>query len=113
MGNSGKSRFHQLEYDSKMRFLETHSHTSERLGYEARKNRGKVIEGKRRRYDEANHCQKPPADRQRGGDGGGRRKATKRKRMRHDKGHQRQNSPAMAMYVYIVPSIHTSRTQQV
>ena len=39
MGNSGKSRFHQLEHESKTRLLKTHSHTSERLGYEARKKR--------------------------------------------------------------------------
>ena len=27
-----------IEHESKMRVLKTHSHTSERLGYEARKN---------------------------------------------------------------------------
>ena len=32
MGNSWKPRFHELEHVSKMRFLKTHSHTSERLG---------------------------------------------------------------------------------
>ena len=52
-----------------MRLRKTHSHTSERLGYEARKNIKKPIEGKRRRYDKANHRQKPTADRQRGGGG--------------------------------------------
>ena len=50
-----------------MRLIKTHSHTSERLGYEARKNGKKVVEGKRRCYDKANHGQNPPADRQRGG----------------------------------------------
>ena len=70
-----------------MRLLKTHSHTSERLGYEARKKtRRKLIEGnadttlrqttvknlprtasvvrgarRRRRYDKASHRQKPPA----------------------------------------------------
>ena len=50
-----------------MRVLKTHSHTSERLGYEARKNAKKTIEGKCKRYDKVNHRQKPHADRQRGG----------------------------------------------
>ena len=50
-----------------MRLLKTHSHTSERLGYKARKTRRKAIEGKRRRYDKANQRQTPPVDRQRGG----------------------------------------------
>ena len=45
MGNSGKFRFHYLEHESKMRLLKTHSHTSERLDYEARKNAKKIIEG--------------------------------------------------------------------
>ena len=44
MGNSGKFRFHYLEHESKMRLLKTHSHTSERLDYEARKNAKKIIE---------------------------------------------------------------------
>ena len=34
-----------LDHESKMRLLKTHSHTSERPGYEARKNAKKVIEG--------------------------------------------------------------------
>ena len=37
-GKFGKSRFHQLGNESKMRLLKTHSHNSERLGYEAREN---------------------------------------------------------------------------
>ena len=37
MGNSEKSRLHYLEHESKMRFLKTHSHASERPGYEAMK----------------------------------------------------------------------------
>ena len=45
MGNSGKSRFPSLDNESKMRLLKTHSHTSERPGYEARRNAKKVIEG--------------------------------------------------------------------
>ena len=74
-----------------MRLLKTHSHTSERPGYEARKN--EVIEGnadtirqtthqslprtanvaggarRKRRYGKTNHRQNPPAYRQRGGGG--------------------------------------------
>ena len=74
-----------------MRPLKTHSHTSERPGYEARKNAKKVIEGnadtiirlppsknlprtasvargarQRRRYEKVNDRQKPPANSQRG-----------------------------------------------
>ena len=52
-------------YESKMRLLETHSHTSEQVGYEARKNTKKAIEGKSKHYNKANHHQKtsrlPPA----------------------------------------------------
>ena len=75
-----------------MRLLETHSHTSERPGYEARKNAKKVIEGnadtirrqtirqnlprtasvagrarRKRRYGKTNHRRNPPAYRRRGG----------------------------------------------
>ena len=41
MGNSWKPRFHELEHESMMRLLETHSHTSERQGNEAGKVRKK------------------------------------------------------------------------
>ena len=44
MGYSGKSQFPKLDDESKMRLLKTHSRTSERPGYEARKNAKKVIE---------------------------------------------------------------------
>ena len=40
-----KSRFHQLEHESKMRLVKTHSHTSERLGDEPRENAKKHIGG--------------------------------------------------------------------
>ena len=75
-----------------MRLLETHSHTSERPGYEARKNAKKVIEGnadtirrqtirqnlrrtasvaggarRKRRYGKTNHRRNSPAYRRRGG----------------------------------------------
>ena len=50
-----------------MRLLKSHSHTSERLGYERRRNAKKGIEGKRRRFDNANHRQRTPADRPRAG----------------------------------------------
>ena len=103
-----------------MRLLKTHSHTYERLGYEARKNAKKINRRKRqalyqgkpppktsreppawragrdeeRHYDKANHRQKPAADRQRGGGGARRRKAIEGKRRRYDKENQRQNPPA-------------------
>ena len=38
-----KFRFHLIEHESKMRLLKTHSHTSERLGYEARKKAKKTL----------------------------------------------------------------------
>ena len=85
-----------------MRLLKTHSHTSERPGYEARKNAKKVIEGNAdtirkqtirpnlprtasvagggetaRRYGKTNHRQNPPAYRRRGGGGDKRRKRTR------------------------------------
>ena len=34
MRDSGKLRFHELDYESKMRLLKTHSHTSNRLAME-------------------------------------------------------------------------------
>ena len=77
-----------------MRLLKTHSHTSERPGYEGMKNAKKVIEGnadtirrqtirqnlprtasmaggtrRKRRYGKTNHRQNPPAYRRRGGGG--------------------------------------------
>ena len=61
MGNAGKSRFPLLYHESKMRLLTTHSHTSERPGYEARKNAKKVIDGNADNYKEANHPSKPAA----------------------------------------------------
>ena len=57
-----------------MRLLKTHSHTSDRLGYEARKNTKKATAGKRRRNDKGNYRKNPPSDRQHGG-GARRRKA--------------------------------------
>ena len=69
-----------------MRLFKTRSHTSERLGYEARKNAKKCNWRKRRRYNKSNHCRKPPAYRQRGG--GARRKR------RYDKTNHRQKRPA-------------------
>ena len=44
-GKLMKPRFHELEHESKMmRFLKTHSHTSERQSYEA----GKVRQNKKK-----------------------------------------------------------------
>ena len=34
MGDSGKLRFYELDHESKMRLLKTHSHTSNRLAME-------------------------------------------------------------------------------
>ena len=88
-----------------MRLLKTHSHTSERPGYEARKNAKKVIEGnadtirrqtirqncrvppvlrgagRKRRYGKTDHRQNPPAYRRR--DGGG---ETKKDEMKENTG---------------------------
>ena len=38
-GRFVETRFHELEHESKMRLLKTHSHTSERRGYQADKKR--------------------------------------------------------------------------
>ena len=40
MGNAWKPRFHELEHESNMRLLKTHSHSSERRGYEALRLKG-------------------------------------------------------------------------
>ena len=102
-----------------MGILKTHSHTSERLGYEAGKNAKKSSRRKRRNNKKANHRQtfprtasvarggrdekgamtrqntvkKAPSCRQRGwwGDEEWR---TERERSRYDKRNQRQNPPA-------------------
>ena len=69
-----------------MRLLKTHSHTSERPGYEARKNAKKRNRRKRRHYKKANHPSKPAAYRQCGGGG----ETTRR----YGKTNHRQNPPA-------------------
>ena len=53
-----------------MRLLKTHSHTSERLGYEAApgRTRRKATEGKRWRYDDSHTSRGPPACRRGGRD---------------------------------------------
>ena len=43
-----ETRFHELEHESQMRLLKTHSHTSERRGYKADKKRQE--KGKERRH---------------------------------------------------------------
>ena len=40
------ARLHELEYESKVRFLKTHSRTSERWSFEADKERQEKREGK-------------------------------------------------------------------
>ena len=99
-GKFGEIPVPQLDHESKMRLLKTHSHTSERPGYEARKNAKNAIKGnadtirrqttcqnlprtasvargarRKGRYGETNHRQNPPAYRQRGGGEARRRKA--------------------------------------
>ena len=47
MGKFVETLFHELEHESKMRLLKTHSHTSEQRGYEAGgnvKNTGKGVD---------------------------------------------------------------------
>ena len=46
MGESEKLRSYKLDHESKMRLLKTHSKTSQRPGYEARKWRRKTVEGR-------------------------------------------------------------------
>ena len=56
-----ETRFHELKHEPKMRLLKTHSHTSERRGYEADKKRqekrekGGLSVGDRKNGNE-NHC---------------------------------------------------------
>ena len=45
-GKYVETRFHEVEHDSKMRLLKTHSHTSERRDYEANKERQEQKERK-------------------------------------------------------------------
>ena len=37
-GQFGENPFHEVEHESKMRFLKAHSHTSEQRGYDVREN---------------------------------------------------------------------------
>ena len=60
-GKSGKHRFHSLEHESKTRPPKTHSHTSERLVYEARRYAKKRDRRKGRNYTKANRRKKPHA----------------------------------------------------
>ena len=46
-GKFMETRFRDLEHESKMRFLKTHSHTSERRGYEVDKERQEKTGNKR------------------------------------------------------------------
>ena len=46
-GKLMETRFHEVEHESKMRLLKTHSHTSERRDYEADKERQEKRERKR------------------------------------------------------------------
>ena len=99
-----------------MRLLKTHSHTSERPGYEARKNAKNVIEGnadtirrqttrqnlprtasvaggtrRKRRNGKTNHRQNPPAYRQPGGGGRDEERRIEGEHRREYKGNQIQN----------------------
>ena len=101
-----------------MRLLKTRSHTSERPGYEARKNAKKVIEGnadtirrqtirqnlprtasvaggarRKRRYGKTNRRQNPPAYRRRGGGERDEERRIEGEHRREDKGNQSQNPP--------------------
>ena len=54
-------RLNYVEHEPKMRLFNTHSHTSEWLGYEAReKTRRKANEGKRRRDNKGNQRKNLP-----------------------------------------------------
>ena len=44
MGNPGKLRFYELDHDSKMRLLKTHSHTSNSLAMESGKRQEKQLQ---------------------------------------------------------------------
>ena len=99
--------------------LKTHSRTSERPGYEARKNAKTRIEGnadtirrqttrqnlprtasvaggarRKRRYGRTNHRQNPPAYCQRGGGGRDEERRTEVELRHEDNGNQSQNPPA-------------------
>ena len=76
-----------------MRLLKTHSHTSERLGYEARKNAKKSRKTQALRMIRQTTVNILPRTTSVAG-GARRRKAIEGKRRRCDKGNQRQNPPA-------------------
>ena len=75
MGDSGKLRFYELDYESKMRVLKTHSHTSNGLAMEQgtrEENQLKetqiLQQGKRQ---QSTTCRVPPV-----GPGGGKKSST-------------------------------------
>ena len=68
-GNSGKSRFHYLYHEPKMRLFKAHSHTSKLPGDEARKMRRKVIDGNSDSISRQTTHPKPAVYRWCGGEG--------------------------------------------
>ena len=64
MGDSGKLRFYELDHESKMRLLKTHSHTSNRLALEPRTREDKQLKETQTLQQGKSHpsktCRVPP-----------------------------------------------------
>ena len=64
MGDSGKLRFYELDHESKMRLLKTHSHTSNRLAMEPGTREEKQLKETQTLPQGKNHpsktCRMPP-----------------------------------------------------
>ena len=77
MGDSGKLRFNELEHESKMRLLETHFHTSNRLAMEPKTREEKHLEETQSLQQDKSH----PIKRLTRTAGGGGRKGSRTCRM--------------------------------
>ena len=59
MGDSGKLRFYELDHESKMRLLKTHSHTSNLLAMEPGTREEKQLKGTQTLQQGESHPSKP------------------------------------------------------
>ena len=78
MGDSGKLRFYELDHESKMRLLKTHSHTSNGLAMQPGKREENKLKEKQTLYNKANHPSKNSRAYRRCGGGRGTEKALRR-----------------------------------
>ena len=73
MGDSGKLRFYEPDYESRMRLLKTHSHTSNGLATEPGTRKEKQLKETQTLQQGKSHPQKPAAYSRCGGGGGQKR----------------------------------------